>query len=152
MVDANLKFIYVDIGTNGRVSDGGVFHESTLKNNIEQKNLNLPGWQFLPDTEEPAPFVIVADDAFPLEEYLLKPYPGKFLDLTCRILNYRLSRARRVSENAFGIWASRFRIFQTPILTGPAKAKQIILAAYSLHNFLRSRCFELYSPIPCLDR
>ena len=42
------------------------------------------------------PFVIVADDAFPLKDYILKPYSQRSLNQERRIFNYRLSRARRV--------------------------------------------------------
>ncbi|XP_042897245.2 uncharacterized protein [Parasteatoda tepidariorum] len=152
LVDANLKFIYVDIGTNGRISDGSVYKKCTLKKNIEEGKLNIPGGQLLPGTNLAAPFVVVADDAFPLEEHLMKPFPGKSLSIENRIFNYRLSRARRVSENAFGILASRFRVFQTKILTRLVQATKIVMAACSLHNFLRSRCLNLYAPPSSLDR
>ena len=49
------------------------------------------------------PNTIVADDAFPLKDYLLKPYSQTGLIIQNRVFNYRLSRARRIFENAFGI-------------------------------------------------
>lgn len=48
-------------------------------------------------------FVIVADDAFPLTNYMMKPFPNRLQKGTPeRAFNYRLSRARRIVENAFG--------------------------------------------------
>jgi hypothetical protein len=67
---------------------------------------NLLNW---PDNS-----VIIGDDAFPLINTLLKPYSKVNLTLKQQIFNYRLSRARRVSENAFGILAQRFRVFDRP--------------------------------------
>ena len=52
--------------------------------------------------------MIVADEGLPLKRYLLRPYGGKYLPDEKRIFNYRLSRARRVSENAFGILIQRY--------------------------------------------
>jgi len=64
--------------------------------------LNIPNSKPLPNSEEPLPFVTVADEAFPLKEYLLRPYPGFSAqnDESKQIYNYRLSTARRVVENA----------------------------------------------------
>ena len=56
----------------------------------------------------------VGDHAFPLRRYLLKPYGYNNLTIKQRIFNYRLSRARRIAENAFGILASKLRIFERP--------------------------------------
>ena len=36
LVDADYKFIYVDVGCNGRVSDGSVFQSSTLADAIKK--------------------------------------------------------------------------------------------------------------------
>ena len=51
--------------------------------------------------------------------------------------DYRLSRARRIDENAFGIIASIFRVFNSPIAMKIVTARQIVLATTSLHNSLR---------------
>ena len=50
----------------------------------------------------------------------------------------RHSRARRLSENLFGIMADRWRVFLTPIQLSPTFVEDLTLAALTLHNFLRS--------------
>jgi len=105
LVDAHYRFIAVDIGGYGRNSDGGLFANSKLGKALEKNKLNVPKDNALPNTQTIMPYIIVGDEAFPLKKYLLKPYPGSQIqgDRSKRIFNYRLSRARRVSENVFGI-------------------------------------------------
>lgn len=54
-----------------------------------------------------------------------------------RIFNYRLSRARRMIENTFGIMSSQWRIFRTAINAHPELVEDIIEACVCLHHFLR---------------
>ena len=107
VVDAAYKFIYVSVGCNGRISDGGVLRNSNLYHHLEENKLNIPGPATLPGTQTKFPHILLADDAFPLKEYILKPYSQIGLTKKRRIFNYRLNRARRVVENAFGILANR---------------------------------------------
>lgn len=58
------------------------------------------------------------------------------LEFHQRLFNYRLSRARRVIENSFGMLAAKWRIFRTPIQADVETVDEIILAAVYLHNFL----------------
>ena len=69
---------------------------------------------------------------------MMKPYPKQFLPIDQRIFNYRLSRARRVVENAFGIATTRFRIFRRPIIASVERVIAVTKAVVSLHNFLLS--------------
>ena len=95
----------------------------------------------------------MADDAFPLKEYIQKPYSQVGLTPNKRIFNYMLSRARRVVDNAFGILANRFRVFMTPIRLAPEKVENIVLACCSLHNFLSSHHTSraIYAPQGSFD-
>ena len=42
VVDTNYKFIFVDVGCNGRVSDGGVFKNNSLYAALESNARNMP--------------------------------------------------------------------------------------------------------------
>lgn len=153
LVDADYKFTYIDVGCNGRVSDGGVFKNSSLFKGIESNTLLIPPAEPLPERVKNVPYVIVADDAFPLKSYLMKPFSGKNLLPQQQIFNYRLSRARRIVENAFGILSNRFRIFSHAIGLQIDKIEDIVLCCCALHNFLRSRQSSrlIYTPPGCLD-
>lgn len=86
-----LRFTYIDVGAEGRVSDGGVFRVSTLAEHLEKGTLHIPPPQLIPGDTEPVPYVIVADEAFPLKEYLLRPYPQRQLDYRKRVKCFSIS-------------------------------------------------------------
>lgn len=146
LVNANYEFIFVDVGVNGRISDGGVLNHSKLGQDLAKGKLNLPNPKNLPGSDKIVPYGIVGDEAFGLHTNLWKPFAQKNLTKAQRIFNYRLSRARRVSENVFGIISNKFRVFQTPMHLSPKKATIVTLAACYLHNFLRKRRAPSYSP------
>ena len=68
-----------------------------------------------------------------------------------RIFNYRLSRARRVVENAFGILANRFRVFLNTINLAPEKVTHLVLAACCLHNFIVEKNKSTYTSAMGVD-
>ena len=68
-----------------------------------QVNLPEPTTLIGEQSQEPLPYMLVGDEAFPSRPYLMRPIPGRSMTNDAqRIYNYRLSRARRVIENAFG--------------------------------------------------
>jgi hypothetical protein len=107
---------------------------------LEANTLNIPNSTPPPNSEEPLPFVIVGDEAFPLKKYLLRPYPGVSArnEEGKQIYNYRPSRARRVVENASGILTQKFRLFYGRIQQSPENAGNAVLAACVLHSYLRN--------------
>ncbi|XP_068129597.1 putative nuclease HARBI1 [Hyperolius riggenbachi] len=148
VVNAQYEFLYVDIGKNGRVSDGRVIDQSSFYHKLRQNQLNLPSNS---ETFRGLNFAFVADDAFALHEHVLKPYPIKNLSFEKKIFNYRLSRARRVVENAFGILANRFRVLHTAINLRLDKIDVVVYACCVLHNFLRKQHGGTYLPTQAVD-
>ncbi|KAM0731599.1 hypothetical protein ACS0PU_001141 [Formica fusca] len=141
--DSNYKFLLVDIGAAGRQSDGGIWSRSTMGEAFAAGEMDIPP----PDHvfEGPIlPYVLVADEAFQLTNYTMRPFPGKGgLTKEKRIFNYRLSRARRMVECAFGILSSQWRIYKRPINTSIQTAENIVKATIVLHNFLRQNTEDI---------
>lgn len=58
VVDSQYKFLYVDVGCNGRQSDGGVFNRCSFGIAMDNKQLNFPSPQPLPGRSKATPFVL----------------------------------------------------------------------------------------------
>ena len=128
------------------MNDAGIYAESHLKVALDRNALHIPADKALPNKQDPFPYCVVGDDAFPLQHNIMKPYPFRNLTPQQRIFNYRLSRARRCVEQAFGVMASRFRVLLSPICVGPDKVDAIILTCCTLHNMLRTLLPTGYTP------
>lgn len=140
VVDVDYRFIAVDVGAYGRESDSTIFNNWTFGKKLANNDLNLPSPKPLPNTDSPSlPYVFVGDEAFPLNTNFIRPYPRNNLNLPRRILNYRLSRARRHVECTFGILSNKWRIFHTSMTISPDFAVLVVKAACALHNFVRAR-------------
>lgn len=116
LADSNYLFTYVNIGAKGSSSDGGVFNACTLNLKLMNNELHIPQDEPLPNRTLNVPYVIVADDAFAISKYIMKPYPKRNLTRLQRVYNYRLSRARRIIENTFGIASARFRVLRNNLV------------------------------------
>lgn len=138
VVNALYQFIYVNVDINGRISDGGIFHDSDFAQllNNSQNPLNIPEDKPLPGMDESMPYILLTDNAFPLQKHILKPYLSRNLTHDEQIFNYRLSRGRRIVENSFGILANRFRILLSTIYLLVDTVQIITLACCALHNYL----------------
>lgn len=138
LVDAEYNFMFADVGCQGRISDGGVFKNSVLWQKITKNELHFPEPEALPGRQKLCPYVILGDEAFALHQNIMKPYAGVHPKGSMeRIFNYRLSRARRVVENAFGILSVVFRVLRKPMLLEPPNTTLITLSTIYLHNYLR---------------
>jgi len=140
LVDADYKFICVDIGAYGRNSDGGVFKSSSLGQALANGRLNMPPPKPLTHSDVIVPHVIVCDEAFPLTPNTMRPFPGKSLENNRdnKVYNYHHCRARRVVENAFGILAKKFKIYNRKFNFKPEHMDIVVMATTILHNFIRN--------------
>ena len=104
----------------------------------------MPEPDCLPNDDTPQPYYFIGDDAFALITWLMKPYAHRDQTWEQRIFNYRLSRARRIVENAFGILAQRFGCLLWTMRQAPETVATLVRAAVCIHNLLRIRC-------PCIN-
>ena len=136
-----------------------MFKNSELYHLLVNGEINLPDSRQLPDLsslndeflvesnrEWEVPYIAVADDTFPLTKYCMKPYSSQKLSDSKLIFGYRLSRARRTTENAFGILSNRFWVLSSRMYLQPNNATKITLACCVLHNILRTHSKNSYSP------
>ena len=149
--DAKYCFSFIDIGAFGGNNDAAVLSDSAFGQSFDNSpnKLNIPAPA--PHGSKTLPYVLLGDDIFPLKPWLLKPYPGKKLTEEQRVYNYRLSRARRTIENAFGILSTKWRIFRTAIKANVDLVESIVKSTVCLHNYLRLTDNASYTPEGFID-
>lgn len=140
IVDADYRFTFIDVGSPGADGDFNTFSRTSIGRKILQNDpsLNLPENSIIDNVE--CPYFFVADDAFPLNIRIMKPYSGRFsktgIEEDKIIFNYRLSRARRTVENAFGILVMRWGCLRNELQCRPEKVQIITAACCALHNYM----------------
>lgn len=74
IANANCEFIYCSVGTNGRVSDGGVLNHTNFYEKLINNGLQIPEPTQLPQSNRVLEYVFVSDEAFAMRPDLIKPY------------------------------------------------------------------------------
>ena len=147
-ITVSCKFDLEHYGIN---NDSGVLANSEMKEVFETQNMGISeASKYMTCDFEPLPYFLVKDKIFPLKTWLMRLYLGT-LDKEQRIFNYRLSRARRTIENAFGILCMRWRIFYTPTRGKVENVEKYVLAYLTLHNYLRLTDTASYCPFGFID-
>lgn len=137
VADVDYKFSYVNIGGYGKDCDSNILQQTEFWSLLCSKKLKIPNPAPLPPEGIKVPYVFVADDAFPMQEHIMRSYGGHNLSTKQKVFNYRLCKARKYVECAFGILANKWRIFHTPLNVSKDTAITIVKASVVLHNIVR---------------
>jgi len=86
------------------------FFKSSMGQQILNGIFKIPEDSALPGTDIIVPHVVHGDQAFRLHKHILRPFSQKSArgDNSKTVFNYRLSRARRVTEKCF--WVTKSNI------------------------------------------
>ena len=100
MVDSHCRFIWGTCGFPGNSHDAIIFQSTQNSSAIKEG-------KFIPQLAENingvlVPPLVVGDSAFPFQPWLMKPYNNSILTPKQRYFNYRLSRAKMVTEERYG--------------------------------------------------
>jgi hypothetical protein len=79
LVDADCKFLWIEIGGFGSMSDAQIFNDSELKECLVDGTIEFPDSDPIPNDSQNMPYIILCDDAFGLRTYLMKPYSQRGL-------------------------------------------------------------------------
>lgn len=137
LVHSNYRFIWGTRGFPGNSHDSIILQSTHLWKNITENNY-VPSIAQDVNGINVAPLVL-GDSAFPLSPWLMKPYTNATLTVQERYFNYRLSRARMITEGAFGQLKSRWRVLLRKCDSSHEAVRNSTLACMVLRNV----CIEL---------
>ena len=138
-----LLFMALSIGATGRIGDSTVFADSPLGTALAE-GPDADGYRsFIP----PGGY-IVGDGAYSLAEWLLKPFDARSAPMeawTAPMVQwtFRMRKARRVTERAFGVFKKRFKLFASSTSELDLRVKiDLCWAAAILYNMRRREVLD----------
>ena len=131
LVDPHYRFVWGSCGFPGNSHDAVIFRSTDLWNSIQEGFIPTIGKAVGDITVPP---LIVGDSAFPLRSWLMKPFTNAVLTPQQHYFNYRLSRARMVTEAAYGQLKGRWRVLLRKSESSRDQARIATLACMVLHN------------------
>ena len=137
MVDAKYRFIWASCGYPGNSHDSIIMQSTTLWQDITQGEI-LPGIAKNVGGVDVPP-LIVGDSAFPFQTWLMKPYTNAVLTEKQKYFNYRLSRARMVTEGAYGQLKGQWRVLYRRNECNHKNVRTVTMACIVLHNICIDR-------------
>ena len=145
VVDSSYKFIDINIGWPGKVHDARVFANSLLFKK-GMSGVLFPASKRKKINNINIPLVPVADAAYPLRPWVMRPYQDAG-NLSAERLhfNYRISHAWMVVENAFGRLKGRWRCLLKQNEAGMEKMNSVVATCCMLHNICEI-CSEEFDP------
>ena len=132
MVDSQYRFVWASCGFPGNSHDAIIFKSTDLWASIEEGRCIPNIGQSVDGVTVPS--LIVGDSAFPLCTWLMKPYTNAVLTPQQRNFNYRLSRARMVTEGAYGQLKWRWRVLLRKCERARDQVRTTTLARLIFHN------------------
>ena len=144
LVDSNYRFIWGTCGYPGNSHDAIVFQSTKLWSDIRES-------EFLPHIAKDiggvtVPPIVLGDSAFPFQTWLMKPFSNAALTPKQRYFNYRLSRARMVTEGYYGQMKGRWRVTLRRNESSKEEVNTTTLACMVLHNIrihnAYKRCYK----------
>ena len=111
IVGPSYESLFADVGANVRVSDGVVWNKCDFSKALEKQELSIPNPRCLPWGVQRIPFVLIGDDAFRLNTYMMKSYSQQNLITKRRLYNSKHSRAKRTSENMYGMHTGKQMVY-----------------------------------------
>ena len=138
LVDSHYRFIWGSCGYPGSI----ILQSTELWSNIKDGNGLPPIGKKVGELTVPP--IIVGDSAFPMATWLMKPYTNAVLTPKQRYFNYRLSRARMVTDGAYGQLKGRWRVLLRKCESSSTNVRTFALACMVLHNI----CLHLGDTMP----
>lgn len=133
VIGSNLEFISVATGYPGSLHDARVLRNTEIFYRCENGEfLATPKDVIEQVTVRP---LIIGDSAYPLSEWLIKPYRHAG-DLTQaqRYFNRRLSGSRSIVERGFGLLKARWRCLLKRLDNEIENVSDVIISCFILHN------------------